>query len=304
MARTTKSVTAVNPAPTVEFVDEYNSEYDKNQFADANPTNADTAVSIKVPNISITDNNGKEDLSIEVKCVYTGSTTVDDPTWGKITINNGVMTGGNENRFYYDEASGCYIVKATYTGTYTTTFTVTENGASPVTKEWSVAVGDVQKPEFFIQDADTKKEVLHTEVKTGDTYILDSETLKDYITDDKSTWDKIKVNLTMTNSSNNAVENVAQNATDAKHKKFQATLSESGKYTLTITVTDDIGNYQVYTETITVSDETADTNNVGTIVGTVLIVISSLVLVGVVAYFIISAYRKKKGKKSRSRKNK
>ena len=65
-------------------------------------------------------------------------------------------------------------------------------------------------------------------------------------------------------------------------------INEVGEYTFTITVQDEHNNIDTRDFTFSIHDEETDPNAVYQIVGIILIVISVLVLVGVIVYFVVS----------------
>ena len=65
-------------------------------------------------------------------------------------------------------------------------------------------------------------------------------------------------------------------------------ITETGTYTFTVTVTDESGNFTPREFTFEVTDEEVDPTLTYQIIGTVLIVISVLVLAGVIIYFVVS----------------
>ena len=65
-------------------------------------------------------------------------------------------------------------------------------------------------------------------------------------------------------------------------------ITEVGEYTFTITVQDEHNNVETREFTFSVHEEETDPNAVYQIVGIILIVISVLVLVGVIVYFVVS----------------
>ena len=104
------------------------------------------------------------------------------------------------------------------------------------------------------------------------------------------------VTVNLYNSASSVVANEYKDRNDNTYRwKFE----ESGTYELRIVVTDKAGNKTTKSYNIVVASEEANTSKVSPVVGTILIVISSLILVGVVAYFIISGRKKANQKGSR-----
>ena len=65
-------------------------------------------------------------------------------------------------------------------------------------------------------------------------------------------------------------------------------MAEAGEYELRFSVKDDAGIETTQTKTFTISAEAGSTMTTTEAVGTILIVISVVVLAGVVVYFIVS----------------
>ena len=111
---------------------------------------------------------------------------------------------------------------------------------------------------------------------------LGGDTTKDYLED----------NLTVTLVAPDGTS-VKNNATEGRNYSY--TMAQTGNYTLKFVVKDNVGNTNTYSYTVNVPSEEAETdeNKISPVVGTVLVVLSVVVLAGVVIYFIVS---KKKNK--------
>ena len=75
--------------------------------------------------------------------------------------------------------------------------------------------------------------------------------------------------------------------------KYVYNINEVGTYKVTFSLSDVAGNVRTVTRTFTVTEDTTTPMTQEEIIGTVLIVVSVLVLAGVVIYFVVS---KKKAK--------
>ena len=164
--------------------------------------------------------------------------------------------------------------------TYTITYTLYgDDKNDPTVATYTIKVGDVEEPDLIFPEDFIK-----------DSYELNGKPLEidlnDMTIDDHgsnhATAPTITVKLVNTSTSK-AVEFTELN----KVYTFDE-FTEVGSYTLTITVEDAAGNTATKDFTITVAEESKDATSVYKVVGTILIVVSVLVLVGVVVYFVVS----------------
>ena len=81
----------------------------------------------------------------------------------------------------------------------------------------------------------------------------------------------------------NLIEMYSQTETEIAYE-----ITAVGTYTFTVTVTDEQGNFTPREFTFEVTNEASDPTLTRQIIGTVLIVISVLVLAGVIIYFVVS----------------
>ena len=164
---------------------------------------------------------------------------------------------------------------------YTITYTAVDVHGNSAKKTFTIKVGDLDAPTLAVDDA-----IIEDNYKIGDNITIDlnadsGELFKIYGEDESAIVKNIQVKLTC-----NGAE-VTNKETEAG--KYSFDLETSGSYELTFYVTDDAENKSnevIKTfEIAEAGDEAVDTTKV---VGTVLIVISVLVLGGVVVYFIVS----------------
>ena len=161
-------------------------------------------------------------------------------------------------------------------GTYTITYTVYDNNNNYTTKAYTIAVGDNVEPTLTFADDFVK-----------DSYEIGSELTIDpskiTFTDNKAFPEGTKPTISLLNTSTSK---------EVEYKlvggMYVFDLDKIGTYTLTVEVSDAVGNTATETFSIEVTARTTDTVAVYKIIGTILIVISVLVLVGVIVYFIVS----------------
>lgn len=191
----------------------------------------------------------------------------------------------------YNSATGKidYKLSETNNGTYTITYYVYTKGVSePQKTSFKIAVGDTAVPIIKVSNGFIKETY-----KVGDTLTFNMAklTLSDNETTDVNVL-MSKLSIKVTGPDGSEIENdedgLQKNA-DEKWEFFSSyAIDEVGTYTITITVTDEVGNPATKTIEFEVTEETKDANVVSTAVGIVLIVVAVLILGGVVTYFVVS----------------
>ena len=197
-----------------------------------------------------------------------------------------------ETHTSYDSLEGDELLNGktktiTRNGTITINYTVYDNNGNSSTKEVVIKAGDVTDPRITVVNIDEED------------YIKDTYSLSDFqdnlfkvdltklsfsddSTDDPS---RLTVSYSFSNdeTSDEEIEAEYQTAEEIAYE-----ITETGTYTFTVTVTDESGNFTPREFTFTVTDEEVDPTLTYQIIGTVLIVISVLVLAGVIIYFVVS----------------
>lgn len=200
-----------------------------------------------------------------------------------------------------DKATNEIIYKLTSEGNYTLTYYVSDfAGNVNSEKSYSIAVGDCMAPELTLEKDFVAKE----KFDLGETLTLDFNKIS--FSDNKTSVDALKetVKITVTNTStNDEIENTIENG-DEEHR-YSYKLDKAGTYKVEVSVTDEAGWTTTKTVEFEVSTDAEGGTEVTKIVGTVLIVLAALILVGVIAYFVISKIKKdKKGKGKKAEKKK
>lgn len=161
---------------------------------------------------------------------------------------------------------------------YTLTYYLVDKAGNNTTKTYKIAVGDTISPELTVAE-----DILPTKVNKGDKITID--TSKFEVEDNKSDLDVSDVEITLKNTTTKTTVD-AQSTEGAGKYVFEIT--NAGTYEFTFRVKDDAGHITETTRTFTVDAE----NNNGTektqVIGTILIVVSVLVLAGVILYFVLS----------------
>jgi hypothetical protein len=185
------------------------------------------------------------------------------------------------NTIYYGDLDVNRQITLTRNEEYKITFTAKDIWGNTSTKEYKIQVGDTEKPVIHVDEQD--KDFVPSSMNVGDKLTLDLSKIS--ITDNKDedlTTQDLEIKLT---KDGETIENIYG---DSK-TNYQFELKDAGTYTLTITVTDAAGNTsEAFTRTITVTAKANNGVEATEVVGVVLIVVSSLILAGAIAYFIIS----------------
>lgn len=170
-----------------------------------------------------------------------------------------------------------YTIKANMgDGTYTVTYTVYDLNGNYTTESYSIAVGDNEAPVLTFDD-----NFVSDSYEIGSTLTID--TTKIHWTDNKGFADGVKPTIKLTNTSTSK-EIEGTSVSDSIVYKMDTV----GTYTLTVEIEDAAGNTTTKTFSIEVTTKDKDSTTTYQVVGTVLIVISVLVLAGVIVYFIVS----------------
>ena len=233
---------------------------------------------IDIPVAFATDKLTKKDVEV----VY----TVTGPNGSKPTVTD------------YEDETKDYIksFKATAEGTYTIKYSATDDAGNESTHTITIEVGDCQKPTLSWVD---KSKDAPTEIELNKTYALDLNTMLKMSDNETANADLLEnITVQMTGPDGSTVDTIV-----ADGEEYQWKFTKSGNYNLRITVKDKVGNVSdALTHTINVPAEETDENKVSPVLGTVLVVLSVVVLAGVVVYFVATS--KKKSTKNTSKKTK
>lgn len=160
---------------------------------------------------------------------------------------------------------------------YTLTYYLVDNVGNNYTKTFKIAVGDTISPELKIEDG-----VIPATVGKG-LLTIDSSKIKPK--DNKSNLTVNDVKITVKNTDTNQTVD-AQSAEGAG--KYVFDIKNAGSYEIVFKVTDAAGHTTEKTKTFTVDAETNNGTEKTEVIGTILIVVSVLVLAGVILYFVLT----------------
>ena len=237
-----------------------------------------------------------------------------------------------KDRFNFTREGDMFKFTPDARGTYTITYTATDLNGNKAENERTITirVGDTEAPQIILTS--TLKNILDAGFVLGENTTLkintnariysesnyDSEHvyLKDNVAgiegfnckeyknpDDESEvlYHYYTVGVTITDGNSSRVSSTSD---DNGYMTFN--FKSAGTYTITFTATDKAGNKETWSRQFKVVAPDSTTSEKTTIIGTILIVISAIVLAGVVLYFIKGtkiAKNRKKGKKVDNKKN-
>lgn len=207
-----------------------------------------------------------------------------DPSKYSITIKG---KNGEELKKVEGSANGTSF-RPTGDGKYTVIYSATDRAGNTKTESYTIAVGDVDKPALEIKEG--SEPTTKATLKNGK-YSLKISASDITITDNGETLSNdTYLTIVVKDSTGKTIQ-------ADEDTKYVYTLSEAGKYTVTITAKDKAANETVKTYTVDVSAEETKASTTTEVFGTVLLVLSILVLFGVVFYFVKPAPKSKKTKR-------
>lgn len=174
----------------------------------------------------------------------------------------------------------------TQNGTVTIAYTVYDNKGNSSTAEYVIRAGDNTDPVIRVDSAD-ESDFIATSYSLSDfekgQFVIDLSKLN--ISDDKTLKEDLKITYELVNDS---TEDTIMEPVDETENSLTYNIEEVGNYTFSVTVTDEAQNSITREFKFEVTEETQDPTITYKVIGTVLIVISVLLLAGVIIYFIVS----------------
>lgn len=205
---------------------------------------------------------------------------------------------------YYKTYGGMYSFIPNGNGTHTVYYVAVDgNGNEVKSSAQYVYVGDCENPELDFGSTEVQESVIPSSVKVGTTFELNMSELVKYCTDNVSSISDgtLKVTAVLRNASGTKQENLFGTSSDVNRYKW--TLSESGNYTLYITLTDEAGKTTTKEFTIESKADESKETKVTEVVGIILIVLSLAVLAGVIVYFVVTGRKMRPGTAKKAKKN-
>jgi len=272
----------VKPVITEDYSIGYFAE---NQFKDKYEMGTAKTVEVSIPMFTVVDpNNNIDKAYADVK--------VTDPNNGVVTL-----TTNEENaRYTFNAEEGIYKV----------VYSAKDNGANAATEiSFNIEVGNCNYPTISWAETDS----IPSTIELGSTFTIPFADLVITDADATTSGDTSDALKELMKGSTDAFKlvgpdgKVVENEYDGEGKGWVYTFDQTGDYTLTVTVRDNASHKTTKSYKINVPAEDADeTTNMSNTVGTVLIILSIVVLGGVVVYFLFSSKKANAENKKAKRK--
>ena len=195
-----------------------------------------------------------------------------------------------DNKIQFDQNGDILYTFPNDNLVYTITYSFTDTLGQTTERSYTVNVGDTEQPRLVVDDSLFKDTYTLSEM-TNNPLVID--VAKITATDNiklAEDWVADHLEVTVRNTTTGTT------FTSTSQGSFTYNLTEAGTYEVTFIIEDAAGNEREVTRTFEVTEEGNAGMNTEEIIGTVLIVISVLVLAGVIVYFIVSK-KKLEGKK-------
>ena len=237
-----------------------------------------------VDSISLSDvQSGKYKLTIQgIEATDASGINIDKSS---VSITTSYKADGT-TRTSYDSLTKEELLKGkektiTLNGTITISYTVYDNNGNSSTAEYVIKAGDVTDPSVTVEDDFVETTYALSDFQDNIFKVdLRKLTYKDNITSAEN------LDLSFKLVNNDTEEEIDALAITDNEVSYEITTV--GSYTFTVTVTDESGNFTPREFKFEVTEEEPDATFVYKVIGTVLIVISVLVLAGVIIYFIVA----------------
>lgn len=290
----------INSMPEVEWVNAPERIGDKPVSGSHGYLDLDTEVEIKM--LEVTRGENLPPLAVDVKVTDKDKKEVE-------------LIERNGKKFFKSSTKGTFTV--TYTA-YASIVDMEEGKNSVDSKTYTIKVGDDENPVLNISNKAKLEESIVLEGEVIDYKLnISNEGKIEVVIENNGKITKIDTGFTMSDIdskgnkneldkydmtvtfSSDADYSTKESSTGFKHYK----LEEAGKYTVKIKVEDGNGNSNETTYSFNVINKaTVGKDNKDNKLGIILIIVSSVLLVGIVAFFLIAS-RKGKGRNKKSKKN-
>lgn len=168
-----------------------------------------------------------------------------------------------------------------YEEEYTLTYYIVDNaGNEAETLKYSIAVGDVSNPTIELEE-----DIIPATIKKGVPFTIDLADIDIDDIDDKTMTVENNVTIKLWNTTLNKEE---KPVSEQGAGKYTFDIKNAGSYEFTFTVTDRAGHSTEVKKTFVIDAESNNGAEKTEVIGTILIVVSVLALVGVILYFILS----------------
>lgn len=234
--------------------------------------------------------------SVEVVLPWFDANSVVENSEEDLTMKVEVFEPGNSSAVFEfseeDLVEGVCKFEATKEGKYSVKYSLIDANGNSEPRTFTVNVGDVIAPEIVVKD-----DAITAPKKASDEaqFVIDLEKI-DIIETESTLSKKTDLKISVTRNGE-AVE--YEYSDDDKQVAFKADVE--GTYVITFDVKDDAGNEATtITKTFTISSESVTPTNSSTIWGTILIVVS-LVVLGLVVFFFVKPSKTKSNKSKKTK---
>lgn len=260
---------------------------------------------VVIPGFKVTGSYDMDSVTREVRVTgYDGTTitpkyikTLDEySNTDEMYTEMGITSGSEgaaeklvEFQTYHESFGGMYSFIPNGNGTHTVYYVAVDgNGNESKSSAQYVYVGDCENPELDFGTTEVQESIIPTSVDVGTDFELNMSELVKYCTDNVSAIDDEDSTLTVTAVLRNSSGTKQTNLFGTDSNRYKWEMSETGNYTLYITLTDAAGKTTTREFTIeSVAEESSETK-VTEIVGIIMIVLSLAVLAGVIIYFVVT----------------
>ena len=251
---------------------------------------------------------GKGEMDLDNSTVSISVANVGGTTSTLKTLKLSDWNISKDDQTYFTQEGENIYLKLNRNGKYTITYTLKAKYkgqplASTKTKSYTLSVGDVSAPTLTIENSDNK--FIASKYEVGDTidFKIADKSLVTVNDPGGSSREQLldNISITVKNTSTNSAPVHVNNSSDVEGEyAYSYPIEEEGSYQVTITVEDTAGNVSDAVKfTFTVGEDSIEPVNVTEIVGKVLIGVASVILGGVVVYFIVSKVKENKSKKTK-----
>lgn len=269
----------------------YEIEYRTRVDLDGNPSTTDDIIPVsKVFRVEVVDTTGPTisdfyvepvvpvNYELEIPYVTASDLSGVDLASSKIVLTS---TKFGSRTLYFNDTTSTRKITLGYNEVYTLTVTAYDIHGNSSTLTKTIKVGDTEAPVITVNETD-KKFVPET-MNIGDTLTLDLGLISvSDLVDKNLTVKDLKVVVTRDG------EEIKNIHGDSK-ERYAYKIEQAGEYTVRITVEDAAGNVSTpVVRTFTVSATENPGVEVTEVVGTILIVVSVLLLAGVIVYFVVT----------------
>lgn len=205
-----------------------------------------------------------------------------DASKSMITITNSATSSTRTIKFadmateYAKNESGDMYYTFAKDGEYTITYTVYDKQGNTSKKSFTIKVGDLEAPDFEVSEDVVKDVKLNGNIS----FDLSTDEKQWFTLEEGINKTKVKAVLTVNGTE---VKNTATGT-----GKYSFDLTDAGEYVLTFTVKDEAGNESEVVKTFTIAEKGDSAVSSEQVIGTVLIVLTVVVLAGVIVYFVVT----------------